>query len=58
MTREEIIEMISNMYLRAVAAYQCCQRNGREERLPLLMRDMIVCDRSLTKIESAEKKAG
>ncbi len=23
MTREEIIEMISNMYLRAVAAYQC-----------------------------------
>lgn len=58
MTREEIIEMISNMYLKAVGAYQCCQKHGREERLPLLMRDMIVCDRILKQIESAEKKAG
>lgn len=31
MTREEIIEMISNMYLKAVGAYQCCQKHGKED---------------------------
>ena len=58
MTREEIIEMISNVYLKAVGAYQCCQKHGKEDRLPLLRRDAIVCDHILTQIEKAEAKAG
>ena len=58
MTREEIIEMISNMYLKAVGAYQCCQKHGKTQNLPLLRRDIIICDRILTQIENAEKKAG
>lgn len=58
MTREEIIEMISNMYLKAVGQYQCCKKHGKEENLPLLMRDMVVCDYILKQIEQAEQKAG
>ncbi len=58
MTREEIIEMISNMFLKAAGAYQCCKKNGKVERLPLLNRDLIVCDYILTQIERADKKAG
>lgn len=58
MTREEIIEMISNMFLKATEAYQCCQKHGKMENLPLLRRDMIICDYILTQIENAEQKAG
>lgn len=58
MTREEIIAMISNMYLKAVGQYQCCKRHGKEENLPLLERDMVVCDYILKRIEESEQKAG
>lgn len=58
MTREDIIAMISNMYLKAAGAYQCCKKHGKEENLPLLRRDMVVCDYILKQIEQAETKAG
>ena len=54
MTREEIIAMISSMYLKAAGQYQCCKK----QTLPLLRRDMVVCDYILKQIEQAEKKAG
>ena len=58
MTREEIIAMISSMHLKAAGQYQCCKKHRKEENLPLLRRDMVVCDYILKQIEQAEKKAG
>ncbi len=58
MTREAIIGMISYMFLKAAGAYQCCKKGGKVGRLPLLYRDLIVCDYILTPIERADKKAG